>query len=120
MLKTFNSEKRRSHEFLKAVRDAGSKWSDEQIAAYIFAEVVPTLSFFSQTLAHVVNHLLDDVHKADREAIAMLCTSLENDSSNRILACINEALRKSSISAGVRSLTHSSQVSIHLFQPYTG
>lgn len=94
-LATFSTEKKRSHDFLKAVRDAGNKWSHEQIASYIFAEVVPTAAHFSQTLAHVVNFYLRPDQTQARQEIVNLLGSQDKDAVGKVMAYVREALRES-------------------------
>ncbi|TFK65973.1 heme peroxidase [Pluteus cervinus] len=80
-------------DFVKAVKNAGKGWSKEETAAYIFAEVIPTLPFFSQALAHIVNYFLDEDQKGAREEIVKLTTSQDASANATLMAYYREALR---------------------------
>jgi len=94
-LKTLNIERKRlgGPDFLKAVRASGKNLSHTQIAGAVFAEIIPTATLFSQTLAHVVNYFLDADRKEARENIVKLANSQEKDVLPRLMAYIYEALR---------------------------
>lgn len=81
-------------DFIKAVKNAGKGWSKEETAAYIFAEVVPTLPFFSQALAHIVNYFLDEDQKVAREEILKLTASADPGANATLMAYYREALRE--------------------------
>jgi hypothetical protein len=67
----------------------------EQIAASLFAEVVPTAAVYSKAIAHIVNFYLDDSRTEAREEIAKLSTVRKPESEARILAYVREALSDS-------------------------
>lgn len=65
-----------------------------QIAAYIFAAIVPTVPQFSQAIAHIVNFYLHADRKTAREEIVRLAGSHDSADKVKVMDFVREALRK--------------------------
>lgn len=87
----------RSHVFLAQVLKAfdGKPVSSKELAAYVFAAVVPTAAHFSQAVTHVVDFYLDEDKKTQREEIVALAATLgkNKESGGKIMGYVREALR---------------------------
>ena len=85
-------ENHECHEFLKRVRQIGSEFTAEELAAQAFSAVVPTAAHFSQAIAHVVNFYIDDDKRSERDEIVKLAfASRDKD----VMVYVREALRES-------------------------
>lgn len=104
----------KSHGFLKQLIEASSSSQPrpKELAAALFAEVVPTSAHFSQSIAHVVNFYLDDARANERkELIALLGNKgapVTEEARAKVMGYVREALRKCPISPVRRNslLTH--------------
>ncbi|GLB41098.1 putative animal haem peroxidase [Lyophyllum shimeji] len=76
---------------------------NEELSAYVFAAVVPTVAHFSQAIAHVVDFYLDKDKQRERAHIVELATSVGQnpDSVNKIMTYVREALRINAPVSGV-------------------
>jgi len=83
-----------SHEFLKKLHAAGKGRGHNELAASLFAEVVPTAAHFSQILSHVINFYLDEGRQEAREDIVRLASLHTEIADAEILSYSYEALRK--------------------------
>lgn len=85
------------HSFLETLWQAigkSQKSSYREFAAQVFAAVVPTAALYSQYVVQVVDFYLDDDQRAAREEILRLATSTDENSSERIMTYVYEALRQ--------------------------
>jgi len=73
----------------------GSKYTRAEVAAQIFAAVVPSAALYSQAVSTVVHYYLRDDKKAEREEIIKL------GASPAVMAYVYEALRLKPLVAGV-------------------
>ncbi|KAF8908079.1 heme peroxidase [Gymnopilus junonius] len=99
----YASENNQSHTFLRRLwtRFGKGKSTTHEFAAQVVATVVPTAALYSQALATVVNYYLDNAQEAAREDIVKHANSKENDSLNKVMAYVYEALRLDPPVAGV-------------------
>ncbi|TFK24090.1 heme peroxidase [Coprinopsis marcescibilis] len=67
--------------------------TSREIAAQLFASVVPTAAIYSAALAQVVNFFLDEKNAEARQKVLALSASEEPGSSTELLAYVREALR---------------------------
>lgn len=81
-----------SDKFLSQVLQARRTHPPEEMAASLFAEVVPSAAAYSKAVAHIVDFYLDD-QKA-RERIAQLSSERTPESEKEILKYVREALRE--------------------------
>ncbi|KAF4584995.1 hypothetical protein EYR40_001821 [Pleurotus pulmonarius] len=97
----------KSHGFLKQLAEASasSQPRPKELAAALFAEVVPTSAHFSQSIAHVVNFYLDDARANERkELIALLgnkAAPVTEEARVKVMGYVREALRLDPIVSGV-------------------
>jgi linoleate 10R-lipoxygenase len=82
-----------SHEFLKKLNASGKGLPHTELAASLFAEVIPTAAHYSQTLSHVVNFYLGSERKEAREDIVRLASLHTEAADARIVSYAHEALR---------------------------
>jgi len=88
-------ENRDSHKFLTRVLRAGKDFTTEELAAHLFAAVVPTAAHFSQIIAHVVNFYIDSDKRKEREEIVKLASIRDKEAVAKIMVYVREALRES-------------------------
>jgi linoleate 10R-lipoxygenase len=68
------------------------KRSFQELACSLFAEVIPTMAFYSQAVTHVVDFYLDDERQAAREDLIRLTGIHSADAEEQIMAYVREAL----------------------------
>jgi len=95
------------HEFIRSAHNANQDASTEELAAYLFASVVPTSALLSQAISNVVDFYLGDDKSVERAQIAQLASALDVEGSNKqILTYVYEALREFS-GHGLRNVVDS-------------
>lgn len=81
-----------SDNFLKQLLAVRRTHPPGQIAASLFAEVVPTAAVYSKALAHIVNFYLDDSRAAQRQDIARLSLLRTQEAENKVIEYAREAI----------------------------
>ncbi|KAF7972285.1 hypothetical protein HWV62_18532 [Athelia sp. TMB] len=82
-----------SDAFLKQLLAMRRTHPPGQIAASLFAEVVPTAAIYSKAIAHIVNFYLDDSRAKERANIVALAGERTEDASKKIMVYAREAIR---------------------------
>jgi len=82
-----------SDAFLKQLLAMRRTHPPGQIAASLFAEVVPTAAIYSKAVAHIVNFYLDDSRAKERADIVALAAERTEDASKKIMVYAREAIR---------------------------
>lgn len=83
-----------SDAFLKQLLTVRRTHPPGQIAASLFAEVVPTAAVYAKAVAHIVNFYLDDARANERADIAALAAERTAEAERKIMVYAREAIRE--------------------------
>jgi hypothetical protein len=68
-----------------------------ELAASLFAEIIPTAAQWSKALSHIVNFFLHSERKETLKAIVHLCNQPAPENDKKLLSYAYEALRECSV-----------------------